>query len=350
MAPPLTIKEQSRPMVLPLVRWLLVVAALVVGIVVVGGITRLTESGVSITEWKPVTGALPPLTEADWQAEFARYRLTPQYIEINGPAGMTLATYKTIFFWEWVHRLLARGIAVVFAGGLAVFWLRGAVPTGYRLRLVGLLALGGLQGMVGWWMVKSGIAGDVRVSHLRLATHLSIALFTLGALVWTALDLRAHGRGEAPSRLTGLGVLALAVLAVQLVWGAFTAGLRAGHVSDTWPLMHGAFWPGLTYLGEGFFRAITYDPAVVHFLHRWWAWVVVAVLVVVARALKRRGQRAPSIAIHSAFGTQVLLGIATVLSGVAIPLAVAHQLVGALLVVATVWGVHALGRAGTAAA
>jgi cytochrome c oxidase assembly protein subunit 15 len=339
MASPSIIKDPLQP----LVRWLWAVAALVVGIVVIGGITRLTESGVSITEWKPVSGALPPLSEAEWQGEFAKYQATPQYIMINGPAGMTLATYKAIFFWEWLHRLLARSIGMVFALPLAWFWIKGRIPSGYKPRLLALLALGALQGAVGWWMVKSGIVNEVKVSHFRLATHLSVALLTLAGLVWTALDLKALSRGESRSRLTGLGALALAMLALQLVWGALLAGLRAGHVSNTWPLMFGQIWPGPTTLGQSLGAAITSDPAIVHFLHRWWAWAVVAVLVVLARRLKRMGARPASIAIHSAFGTQILLGIATVMSGVAMPLAVAHQLVGALLLVATIWGAHRLG-------
>jgi cytochrome c oxidase assembly protein subunit 15 len=172
-----------------------------------------------------------PLTQAQWQAEFDAYRQTPQYILVNGPAGMTLATYKFIFFWEWVHRLLARTIGMVFAVPLAWFWLRGQIPAGYKPRLLALLALGGLQGAVGWWMVKSGIVHDVKVSHYRLATHLAVALFTLAGIVWTMLDLRALARGEARSRLTGLGALALGMLALQLVYGAFLAGLRAGVVA-----------------------------------------------------------------------------------------------------------------------
>jgi cytochrome c oxidase assembly protein subunit 15 len=329
---------------LALARWLFAVALLVAGMVVVGGITRLTESGVSITEWKPITGALPPLTQAAWESEFAKYRATPQFILINGPAGMTLATYKAIFFWEWLHRLIGRGIGMAFAAPLAVFWLRGAIPVGYKARLLALLALGGLQGAVGWWMVQSGIAQDVKVSHLRLATHLALALFTFAGLIWTALDLRALARGQARARLTPLGLVALLALALQLVWGALMAGLRAGYVTDQWPLMNGAFWPGPTQTGQSAWGAMINDPAIVHFIHRWFAWVVVLVLVLMARALRKAGQRGPSVAIHSAFGVQILLGIGTVMSGVAIPLAVAHQLVGALLLAATVWGAHSLGR------
>ena len=335
--------SRSRP--LALARWLFAIAALVAAIVVVGGITRLTESGVSITEWNPVSGALPPLSEAAWQAEFAKYRQTPQFILVNGPAGMTLATYKTIFFWEWVHRLLARSIGLAFALPLAWFWARGAIPRGYHLRLVALLALGGLQGAIGWWMVQSGIVHDVKVSHFRLAVHLLVAMTTLAGLVWTALDLTAHVGGERPHRLTPFGALALAMLFVQLALGALVAGLRAGHVAADWPTMQGQLFPeGVDWSG-GALHAVLNDPYLTHFDHRWWAWAVVAVLVAMGRKLRRASARPVSIALHSAFGLQILLGIATVMSGITLWLAVLHQLVGALLVAATTWGAHALGRA-----
>ncbi|HEY6870152.1 MAG TPA: COX15/CtaA family protein [Novosphingobium sp.] len=345
-AAPTPVASASRERPLALARWLLLVALLVVAIVAVGGITRLTESGVSITEWKPVTGALPPLTEAAWQAEFDAYRRTPQYLEINGPAGMTLASYKFIYFWEWVHRLIARSIGLAFALPLAWFWARGAIPRGYHLRLAALLALGGLQGAIGWWMVQSGIVNDVKVSHFRLAAHLLTALLTLGGLVWTALDLRAHARGERPHRLTGFAALALGLLALQLGMGALVAGLRAGHVANDWPLMMGRLFPDGVDWSRGVPHAMLNDPVLTHFDHRWFAWAVVAVLVVMGRKLRKVGARPASVAVHTAFGTQVLLGIATVLSGIALWLAVLHQLVGALLLVATTWGAHALGRRG----
>jgi cytochrome c oxidase assembly protein subunit 15 len=340
----------SRPRALAM--WLLVVAALVIGIVVVGGITRLTESGVSITEWKPVTGALPPLSEAQWQAEFAAYRATPQFQQINGPAGMTLATYKFIYFWEWVHRLLARAIGLVLVAVTAWYWARRQIPAGYKPRLLALIALIGLQGAIGWWMVESGIVNDVKVSHFRLAAHLLTALFTLGGLVWTALDLLALDRDPQarPARVSGLGLLVLGALTLQLLLGAWVAGLRAGVVAgggwfnwDAWPLMQGRLFPDGIDWTMGALRAFGHDPFLIHFLHRWWAWVVVALLVVLARKVRGIDRRA-SIAVHSAFGTQILLGIATVWSGVALWLAVLHQLVGALLVAATAWGVHTLGR------
>jgi heme a synthase len=340
--------ESARP--LALARWLLAVAALVVVMVLVGGITRLTESGLSIVEWKPVTGALPPLSEAQWQAEFAAYQRIPQYTEVNGPAGMTLADYKFIYFWEWFHRQMGRIIGLAFALPLVWFWLRRAIPQGYHWRLLGLLALGGLQGFVGWWMVSSGLAQDVKVSHLRLAAHLLLALTTLAALIWTALDLRAQARGEGRARLTGFTALVLAALALQLLYGALVAGLRAGPVAgagwfswEAWPLMQGHLVPAGIDWSRGVAHSLVADPYLVHFVHRWWAWVLVALLVIMARRL-RRYHRAISIAIHSAFGTQVLLGIATVWGAVALPLAALHQLTGALLVAAVIWGAHALGR------
>jgi cytochrome c oxidase assembly protein subunit 15 len=337
----------------PMVRWLLTVAVLVVLIVVVGGITRLTESGLSITQWKPLTGAIPPITDAQWQAEFAGYKRIPQYLEVNGPAGMTLAQYKFIYFWEWVHRLLARVIGLAFAVPLAWFWYKRTIPGGYKHRLLALLALGGLQGVVGWWMVSSGLSAEAldRVSHFRLAAHLLVALFTLGGLVWTALDLRALGKGEPRARLTGFGAAALAMLAVQLFMGAMVAGLRSGVVAgggwlnwDAWPLMQGSFFPDGVEWAKGALHALVNDPYLTHFVHRWWAWAVVAVLIVMGRRLKAKHYRLVSVAVHAAFGTQVLLGIFTVWSGVTLWIAVAHQLCGALLVAATVWGAHSLGR------
>jgi cytochrome c oxidase assembly protein subunit 15 len=328
----------SRPRALA--NWLLAVAFLVFAMVVIGGITRLTESGLSITEWKPITGAIPPLSAADWQTEFARYQATPEYQQINGPAGMTLAGFKTIYFWEWTHRLLGRLVGLAFALPLIWFAIRRAIPRGYGRRLVALLALGGFQGALGWYMVQSGLVNRTDVSHFRLSAHLLTALFLLSALIWTALDLRQFPR--APAHLTLLSLITLLILSIQLLLGAWVAGLNAGQVANTWPLMNDRLVPdGIDWSrGTGF--ALTHDPYLIHFLHRWWAWVAFAELVVFARRVKPLDRRA-SIAIHSALGTQILLGIATVLSGVAIPLAAAHQAVGALLVAATTWGAHVVG-------
>lgn len=328
-----------------LVNWLFAVAALIVLMVVVGGITRLTESGLSITEWKPISGVIPPLTDAQWQAEFANYKRIPEYQQIN--QGMTLAGFKAIFFWEYLHRLLGRLIGMAFALPLIWFAVRRQIPRGYGWRLVALLALGGLQGAIGWWMVQSGLSVRTDVSHIRLAVHLMTALVILAGVIWTALDLLALARSPAarPARLLPIAAGVGALLFVQLMFGALMAGLNAGLVTDQWPLMNGRFFPGATVAGRPLFDALFNDPAVVHFVHRWWAWVVVAGLIVLARKARAAGDRLASIAIHSAFGVQILLGIATVATSVNIVLAGLHQLTGALLVLATTWGAHAIGRA-----
>lgn len=313
-------------------KWLLAVAFLVFLMVVVGGITRLTESGLSITEWRPVSGVLPPLSQTDWEQAFALYKATPEYLQIN--RGMSLADFKFIFFWEWFHRLLGRLVGLAYAFPLAWFAWKRQVPAGYGGRLVLLLALGGLQGVIGWWMVVSGLSLRTDVSHFRLATHLMLALFIIALLVWTALDLR---RGRA--RLTGQAAGLLLVLAIQILFGAWTAGLNAGLAADDWPLMNGRFFPEVTVS----LTTLANDPFLIHWVHRWWAWVTVGALVVLARMARTIDRRA-SIAVHSAFGVQIILGIATVMTGVNIVLAVLHQAVGALVVASAAWAAHSAGR------
>lgn len=324
--------------------WLFAVAVLVFAMVVVGGITRLTESGLSITEWKPVSGALPPLNEAQWLAEFAKYKATPEYREIN--AGMALADFKFIYFWEWAHRLLARLVGAAFALPFIWFAVKRAIPAGYVKRLLPLFALGGLQGAIGWWMVASGLSDRTDVSHFRLATHLLLALFILAGLVWTALDLKALARDPAAkaARLTGFSCIVAAVLFVQLLFGAYVAGMNAGSVSNSWPMMNERFVPDGIDWANGTMFAVLNDPYLIHFIHRWWAWVAVFALILLAKRARTAGARPASIAIHCAFGMQILLGIATVLTGVNISLAVLHQAGGALLVASAAWGMHVTGR------
>jgi cytochrome c oxidase assembly protein subunit 15 len=258
---------------------------------------------------------------------------------------MDLAQYKFIFFWEWIHRLLGRLVGLAFALPLAWFAIRRAIPTGYGWRLFALLLLGASQGALGWYMVQSGLVDRTDVSHFRLSAHLLTALFILGGLVWTALDLSQLARtGEnRPARLTGLTVAVALILLAQLLLGAWVAGLDAGYVSNTWPMMNDRFVPDGIDWSQGAGFAITHDPFLIHFLHRWWAWVLVGALVVLARRVRGSNRRA-SIAIHSAFGTQIILGIATVMTGMNIVLAVLHQAVGALVVIATACGMHVIGR------
>jgi cytochrome c oxidase assembly protein subunit 15 len=312
--------------------WLFAVAFLVFLMVVVGGITRLTESGLSITEWRPITGALPPLSQADWEEAFALYKATPEYQQIN--RGMALADFKFIFFWEWFHRLLGRVIGLAYALPLAWFAVKRQLPEGYSGRLFVLLLLGGLQGLIGWWMVVSGLSLRTDVSHFRLAVHLMTALLILGLLVWTALDMR-RGRSRLTLKAAGL----LLVLAIQILFGAWTAGLNAGLAASDWPLMNGRFFPEIAVTAD----ALAYDPFLIHWVHRWWAWVTVAALVVLARRARPTDRRA-GIALHAAFGVQILLGIATVMTEVNIVLAVLHQAVGALVVASAAWAAHSAGR------
>ncbi len=314
--------------------WLFFVAGLVFAMVVVGGITRLTESGLSITRWDVVSGTLPPLSAAAWQAQFEAYKASSQYQLMN--RGMGLAEFQGIFFWEYVHRLLGRLIGLAFALPLAWFWLRRAIPAGYKPRLLALFMLGGLQGTIGWWMVSSGLVDRTEVAHERLAVHLCTALTIMAGCIWTALDLRRTvAVGEARPR--GWVLPFAALLAVQIVWGAFTAGLRAGHVSDTWPLMYGQIVPpDLLVRATDLIDA----PVTVMFLHRTLAVVVALFALHVAARLWRAGAGTPAKLLGAAVVAQFVLGVATVLSGVAIPLGVAHQAVGAVLVGATAWAAH----------
>ncbi len=324
-------------------RWLFAVAGLIVAMVVIGGITRLTESGLSITTWKPISGIVPPLTDADWQAEFANYRKIPEYAAFN--QGMTLAGFKGIFFWEYLHRVLGRIIGLAFALPLLWFAVRRQIPAGYGWRLVALLALGGFQGAIGWWMVASGLSERTDVSHVRLAVHLLTALTILAGIVWTALDLIALHRNllSCPARLTRVAVAALALLFVQLVYGAFTAGLDAGYAFASWPLMGDALFPAGVPLVDPAWRNAVDNPVVVQFIHRWWAFAAAAALTWLAVAATRAGSKA-GFWVVGLVTLQIILGIATLMTGVQIDVAVAHQANAALLLIATVVAAHACGR------
>ena len=317
--------------------WLFAVAALVVLMVVVGGITRLTESGLSMVRWEPISGAVPPLDAADWEREFDHYRATPQY-QLNN-SGMTLEDFKTIFFWEYVHRLLGRLIGLAFALPLLWFWWRREIPPGHGWKLAGLLALGGLQGAIGWWMVRSGLVDVPEVSHIRLALHLLTAFLILAAIVWVALDLR---RGAA--RLPLLAIWALCLLFLQFLFGAYLAGLEAGYAFNSWPLMGEEFFPAETVMLEPWLRNLADNPVVVQFVHRWLAFAVAAGALWLAVRAWRAGLRAEAATLAAAVTAQILLGILTLLSGVQIDIAVAHQGMAALLLIAMVTAAHRLGE------
>ncbi|MBD3734573.1 MAG: COX15/CtaA family protein [Sphingopyxis sp.] len=334
----------SIPRPAALARWLWAVALLVIMVVAVGGITRLTESGLSITEWKPVSGVLPPLTEVGWQAEFEKYKQIPEYKEIN--AGMSLAAFKGIFFWEWLHRILGRLVGMALLVPLAFFAWRRAIPAGFGARLLGLAALVGLQGAIGWWMVASGLVDRTDVSHFRLALHLLTALFLLAALVWTARDfaLMARDGVAVRPRLAGVAWAVIAILFVQLLLGAWVAGLNAGYVASTWPSMNDHFVPEGIDWSRGAWFAFTNDPFLLHFLHRWWSWAAAIALLLLARTLGRRGARTEAMLLILVVAAQMTLGILTVVTGVSMWIAVLHQVTGAILVATTAASLHRLGR------
>ena len=330
--------------------WLLAVAALVFLIVVVGGITRLTESGLSIVRWEPLSGALPPIGEAAWAAEFAAYRQSPQYQLVN--SGMSLEDFKNIYFWEYVHRLLGRVIGLAFALPLLWFAWKRAIPRGYGWKLGAILALGALQGGIGWWMVASGLVDRPDVSHIRLAIHLLTALAIFAATLWVALDLLRLARdGSAgPVRIPTAAIWLLSLLFLQFLFGAYVAGLDAGYAFASWPKMGDQWFPAEAPLLEPFLRNFADNPIMVQFVHRWLAFAVAAAALVVARAAWLSGHRQSAGALIGAVTVQILLGIFTLLSGVELWIAASHQGMAVLLLAATLVAAHRLGEGASAIA
>src|SRR5882757_7332299 len=256
--------------------WLVGVAGLIFAMVLVGGATRLTESGLSIVEWKPLTGTLPPLTEAQWTQAFEGYKSIPQYRELN--AGMSLSEFKTIFWWEWSHRLLGRVIGAAYLLPFLFFLWRGAVGGELKRRLWLIFGLGALQGAVGWWMVASGLSERLEVSQYRLATHLVLALVIFAAIVWTLRRMSGRPQIVVPSRLKITSVLLLALTFLQIYFGALVAGLRAGRVYNTWPEIDGALIPSSArlFFEQPWWRNLFDNTLTVQFEHRMTAYVVLA--------------------------------------------------------------------------
>lgn len=324
--------------------WLLAVAGLVFLMVVVGGITRLTESGLSIVRWEPLSGAIPPIGEAAWADEFAAYKQSPQYQLVN--SGMSLADFKSIYFWEYVHRLLGRIIGLAFALPLVWFAWRRAIPNGYGWKLAGLLALGALQGAIGWWMVASGLVDRPDVSHIRLAVHLVAALAIFAALLWVALNLLrlADDRDARPARMPTAAIWMLSLLFLQFLFGAYVAGLDAGYAYSSWPKMGGEWFPADAPMLEPWLRNFADSPIMVQFVHRWLAFAVAAAALVLARNAWAKGHREAAATLVGAVTLQILLGILTLLSGVELWIAAAHQATAVLLLAATLVTAHRLGE------
>src|SRR6201996_6414452 len=293
MSPKAPIYRSQSPDIRSVRVWLITVAALIAAMVLVGGATRLTESGLSIVEWKPVTGALPPLSGAEWTRAFEAYQRIPQYRQMN--SGMSLHEFKTIFWWEWSHRLLGRVIGMAYLLPFLWFLWRGVVGGELKRRLWGIFALGALQGVVGWWMVASGLSERVEVSQYRLATHLVLALLIFAAIVWTLRRLGDRPPLQVSARMKITGATLVVLTFVQLYLGALVAGLRAGLVYNTWPLIDGAFIPASARLwfDTPWWRNLFDNTLTVQFEHRMTAYALFALAILHAiDALRVRAPRA----------------------------------------------------------
>lgn len=312
-------------------RWLWAIAALVAGMVMLGGATRLTGSGLSITEWNVVTGVFPPLTDAAWLAEFEKYKAIPQYQAIN--KGMSLADFKFIFFWEWAHRLLGRIVGFAFAIPLAFFWWRGKIGPALRWKLLVLLFLGGLQGTIGWWMVASGLSVRTDVSQYRLAVHLTLACIIFAALVWVATSLLpARGLGKR-GKIFAVVLIGLALLQVFL--GAIVAKTNAGLTYNTWPLIDGVFHPkgAQLFLLQPWWRNFFENVLAVQFNHRMTAYLLWFVSLGYVICQRKRPAQLQAVILYLLISAQAALGIVTLLLAVPLALGLAHQ-AGAVLVLA----------------
>ncbi len=335
--------------------WLWAIAALVFAMIVVGGATRLTDSGLSITEWQPLLGAIPPLSEGDWLAAFEKYKQIPEYSLVN--AGMTLEAFKIIYWWEWAHRFLGRVIGLAVAVPMLGFWLAGRLRAGLVPKLFGLLALGGLQATFGWYMVSSGLAERVDVSQYRLALHLTTAFVILGWVVWLARDESANFKlvtGEAASSaLQRSAALVMLLVLSQVVLGAFVAGLKAGLIYNTWPDMNGAFVPADYWTTTPAYLSFFESHAAVQFNHRLTAYLLgVVALVHVAIVIRRpldQSIRMSAYALLGAVALQMIIGIVTLLAHVPISLGLLHQGGGAIVLAVAVWHLHATYKSGVAA-
>ena len=319
--------------------WLMLLFALVVVMIAVGGLTRLTGSGLSITEWAPVTGALPPMDAADWQSEFDKYRQIPQYQLLN--EGMSLAEFKVIYWWEWGHRQLGRVIGLVWALGFLGFLFARQIPKGWTGRLLLLGALGGMQGAIGWWMVASGLTGEmIAVASYRLATHLGLAFVILGVIAWYALalgreerELRQARRGQEP-RLFALSTGLVSLAFVQIILGALVAGIDAGRSYTEWPLMAGGFLPPTMMDLTPWWRNLFENAGTVQFIHRMTGYLLVAFGVAVWLRARRSAHvltRGAFNAFFAVLGLQIVLGIMTVLYAAPWQLAIAHQFLAVVL-------------------
>jgi cytochrome c oxidase assembly protein subunit 15 len=314
--------------------WLFFTAFMVFAMAIIGAITRLTESGLSMVEWKPLIGALPPLHQEEWERVFGLYKQTPEFIHKH--SWMELEDFKKIFFWEWLHRLWGRAIGLVYALPLLWFWVRGKIPTGYKGKLLLVLLIGAAQGAMGWFMVVSGLSDVPEVSHYRLAAHLGLALFLMCALIWLALDFTNNRRGGTFCEKRH-GWIAFALLSFTIAWGAFVAGKDGGLLYNTWPMMDAHWIPPEVMVS---LYSFMHDPGALQFFHRW-----IAVLAVIAVGTFAYRMRDPWLTamIFVQFG----LGVTTILTQVWIPVATAHQGGSMIVLALMIMNLHKLHNAGS---
>ena len=311
--------------------WLCATAFMVFAMMIIGAITRLTESGLSMVEWRPLMGTLPPLTTAEWERVFDLYKQTSQFRMMN--SGMSLAEFQQIFFWEWFHRLWGRTIGIVYALPFFYFLIRGRIPAGYKKHLWALLLLGAAQGVIGMWMVRSGFVDRIEVSQYRLAIHLGMAFFILGYTVWLALGLLAPieaGRKPVPRGFRRLGAWTHGFIFLTILYGALVAGLNAGFIYNDWPLMAGQVFPDGYWVSDLGWTSLFETMEAVQFNHRILAYITAGSVALLWVRAHRIGDLPSRVrlsvnALAAMIVVQILLGISTLMSVVALPLAVLHQ-------------------------
>jgi len=315
--------------------WLFVCAAFTFATVVVGGITRLTHSGLSITEWQPLVGAIPPLSQDDWEALFTKYRESPQFRQVF--PYLELAGFKAIFWWEYVHRLLGRVIGLVFLLPFLLFYLKKKLSGPLAWKLAGIFVLGAAQGALGWYMVQSGLVDDPRVSHLRLTAHLGLALLIFSAELWLAFDLTMKRKGR-----TGiLPLLVLGIVFLMALSGALVAGLRAGHAYNTFPLMNGQLIPDEVLMLEPWWRNFYWNVATVQLVHRSIFWLLLILVPLLWLQARRTPAKIAAYHLLAMFLVQASLGISTLLLAVPVPVAALHQAGAVLLLACALWTAQA---------
>ena len=342
-----TTAEQSQRKAVGL--WLSICALIVYVMIIVGGLTRLTQSGLSMVEWEPIMGTIPPLSLADWQDVFNKYRQSPEYLTIN--KGMSLAEFKNIFWWEYGHRVLGRFIGLLFFLPFMFFLFKGYLKGAWTAKLFGLFLLGGLQAVVGWYMVKSGLVNDPHVSQYRLAAHFGIALLIYVVMIWFMLDfMRGEQRREQPV-LTGTASLSVVLIIFMMLTGAFVAGLKAGHIYNTFPKMGHTFIPKELFAIPELWRNFFENPVTVQFIHRSLAYLVAIVIFTLFFKGWEIAKSRPDLKLHANLCVmlvltlgQICLGIITLLKGVPILWGGLHQATGVLLITSVLFLSHRLSR------